>query len=194
MKQDKVIEVIRELFKQMLMLTERVNGSFDKQDVFELKMELRLFKSFLGLLRMHVENDSLQIPDKIKKLYNVVGGICKLQSDIMILAEDLPENIETITGLNKQIVIYQSEWSKYYSSKIFQKLENKMLNLNYENVPTVALTNFFNVGNEDHEEYTRVKEHTENNNHIIRQMVRDIIEFTEAGKKNKILREEIKAV
>jgi CHAD domain-containing protein len=102
----------------------RLPGSFDLEDIHDLRVEYKKTRAFLRLLHLEKEAGDLQIPDKLKAVYQMGGKVRDMQLFLaelhdMALTPDLPV---CTTRWNQQLFAYKDQAVRTIEAVHFKKL------------------------------------------------------------------------
>jgi CHAD domain-containing protein len=105
MKRQALEEVVDKHISSIEKHTGRLPGSFDKEDIHDLRVGYKKTRAFIRLLQLEKDTGNLQIPHKLKAVYQAAGKIRDLQ---LFLAElhQLPvvqQIPESISHWNRQL-------------------------------------------------------------------------------------------
>src|ERR1700744_4288525 len=142
MKQEMIKTMIKDKVNRIGELCESIGRDFDKETIHELRVTVKKLRSFLRLLRMHSQKNSIKMPKKFKRLYHMAGTIRDVQLELEKVSNSKVVLPEYLGKLQHVLSTQKKEWHKHYHKKIVHKLENKLLSLNYETLHPAILENF----------------------------------------------------
>lgn len=145
MKQEKVLAVIKEKIKIISTLAEQLNAQNDKESIIGFCSEVKSLRALLQMLSFHIDNNNLKLTDKVRDLYHIARDMRETISENDTLLIDKNSAMPDVQKAGKNLQTYKDLWAKVYNSKLFNKLEEKLVRIKYNEVPNVALANFFNV-------------------------------------------------
>ncbi len=139
MKNEDIRKILQAKLQSITNLSEKIDGSFQEEAIFQFKKELKLIRSFMSFVRTHKGEWGMRMPDKIKKLYNIAGA----------LYEEFEERETNIKKKNDEQAWAdlkeraRDEWNRYYSKTHFIKFEKQLVEYKYGGIPVELLDNFF---------------------------------------------------
>ena len=113
MKRQALEEVIDKHIGSIKKCCDRLPGAFDQEDIHDLRVGYKKTRAFIRLLQLEKDAGDLQIPDKLKAVYQTGGKVRDMQ---LFLAElhTLPvvNDIPTcIARWKKQLFAYKEQTS-----------------------------------------------------------------------------------
>lgn len=145
MKEEKIKRVINGKLEQVSSYAEKVNESFGKNDIHDLRVSVKSLRSFLRLLKTASPPLVLKIPSKIKQLYHAAGTIREAQLEMETISDRQYALPGYVQKLQKTISDQENEWAAIYSKKTFWQFSEKLQHNNYDDLETVSLSDFFNL-------------------------------------------------
>jgi|GEM_PF-3129909 len=184
MKQELIGRMLREMIQRLVVLFANASRNFDQEPVHELKAEFKGFRLFLQLLKIHTGDEDLQFPRAVKQLYQIV-------TDLDIALTELHEGIsigidekekQKIEGEIRKNIL---EWNKVFNTKLLLKFEARIVNVKFDHVPSVALSNFFNSAPYNGDTQGWADAETSEYYNRLKACVHEIVTASETGKRNR---------
>jgi CHAD domain-containing protein len=102
----------------------RLPGSFDPEDMHDLRVNYKKTRAFLRLLQVDKESGDLQVPDKLKAVYQNGGKVRDLQLFLAQLQamEVAPALPVCIAHWNRQLFAYKEQTVRSIEAVHFKKL------------------------------------------------------------------------
>lgn len=102
----------------------RLPGSFDPEDIHDLRVNYKKTRAFLRLLQLDKESGDLQIPDKLKAVYQNGGKVRDLQLFLAQLQamEVAPALPVCVAHWNRQLFGYKEQTVRSIEAVHFKKL------------------------------------------------------------------------
>jgi CHAD domain-containing protein len=130
MKRQALEDVIVRHINSMEKHCHRLPGSFDQEDIHDLRVDYKKTRAFLRLLQLEKEAGDLHMPDKLKAVYQIGGKVRDLQ---LFLAQlhalgAAATNLPVCTRRwNQQLFGYKEEAVRTIEVLHFKKLRNGIL-------------------------------------------------------------------
>jgi CHAD domain-containing protein len=129
MKREALGDVIIKHISSIKKHCHRLPGSFDQEDIHDLRVNYKKTRAFLRLLQLEKGAGDLQMPDKLKAVYQVNGKVRDLQLFLaelhtMGVAPGLPT---CIIRWNQQLFSYKEEAVRTIEALHFKKLLNDII-------------------------------------------------------------------
>ena len=195
MKQEIIKTVIKEKVDKIADLCENIWPDFDKEIIHEFRVTVKKLRSFLRLLRMHSHKQSIKIPKKFKRLYQIAGTIRDAQLELEKVSSSKVVLPEYLNKLQHVLNTQKKEWHKHYHKKVVHKLENKLLSLNYETLHPAILENFLRTKLASVNTISQIASPTDDQVHRIRKEIKDILyTWKLTGKEWKAAKKEFKII
>jgi CHAD domain-containing protein len=104
---------------------ERLPGCFDQEDLHDLRVDYKKIRAFIRLLQLEKDSGDLQLPDKLKAVYQVGGKVRDLQLFLaqlhtLSVVNDLPA---CITRWKKQLFAYKEQTVSAIEEVNFKKIQ-----------------------------------------------------------------------
>jgi CHAD domain-containing protein len=98
MKRQALEEVVDKHISNIEKHSGRLPGSFDKEDIHDLRVGYKKIRAFIRLLQLEKDTGNLQIPHKLKAVYQAAGKVRDLQLFLFELhqlpiVQQIPESI-----------------------------------------------------------------------------------------------------
>lgn len=124
MKRKALSAVVTRHIKNIEKHCHRLPGSFDQEDIHDLRVDYKKIRAFLRLLHLEKEAGELHIPDKLKAVYQMGGKVRDLQLFLaelhaMAVTPDLPV---CTTRWNRQLFAYKEQAVHTIEAVHFKKL------------------------------------------------------------------------
>ena len=184
MNQDDVKEVIKVKIDKLIVLSDLIGTGFHKDKIHNFRVTTKMLRSFLRMLKMHMNEPDIKLSAKFKRLYHIAGAIRDAQLELerlTSLALPVPEYLER---LHLTLEARKSEWLKHYDKKVLVKLQKRLLDISYEAVAPDVLTNFFLSRMGTIKTLSNAARPTHNQVHTIRKNVKDMLYASKIAKKS----------
>lgn len=128
MKREALEEVIVKHINNIEKYSDRLPGSFDHEDIHDLRVNYKKVRAFLRLLHLEKDAGDLNVPGKLKSLYHHCGKVRDLQLFLIELhalpvAAALPV---CIGRWKKQLFTYKEETIRAIEEMHFKKMTNHL--------------------------------------------------------------------
>nr|WP_242696267.1 CHAD domain-containing protein [Longitalea luteola] len=129
MKRQALEEVIVRHTDRIEWHSDRLPGSFDQEDIHDLRVDYKRLRAFLRLLQLEKDAGNLQVPSKLRSLYHHCGKVRDLQLFLVELhalpvAAELPV---CISRWKQQLFTYKEETVRAIEEMRFKKMVNNLL-------------------------------------------------------------------
>jgi CHAD domain-containing protein len=133
---------------------------------------------------MHTGDSKPAFPRKLKKLYDIAGGIRDLQIKLEKYSGKKRSLSAYTESLQEELKHQKEQWRERYDDKIVRKAQRKLERFSYEELPSFVPVAFANARLEAVDEMRQKAGLTDEDLHTIRKRIKDIIYNTKLAKKN----------
>lgn len=129
MKRLALKEVIDKHIGSIKKCCDRMPGCFDQEDIHDLRVDYKKTRAFLRLLQLEKDSGDLQLPDKLKAVYQTGGKVRDLQLFLTQLhALPVVNDIPTcITRWKKQLFAYKEQAVVAIEEVNFKKIRQDII-------------------------------------------------------------------
>lgn len=176
MKRPALEEVVIKHIGSIEKHSDRLPGSFDQEDIHDLRVDYKKTRAFLRLLQLEKQGGDLRMPDKLKAVYQSCGNVRDLQlfmgeMQANAVAADVPLSI---TRWHQQLFSYKEQTVAAIEAVHFKKLLNAITNELPRQLHDDTIIKFM------HQKVAAIHivllaADNENDLHTIRKQVKDII-------------------
>lgn len=130
MKRKALEEVVIKHIDSIEKHSNRLPGSFDQEDIHDLRVDYKKTRAFLRLLQLEKNGDHLRMPDKLKAVYQSCGKV----RDMQLFLGELHANAVaakvpvSITRWHQQLFSYKEQTVAAIEAVHFKRLLNDITN------------------------------------------------------------------
>jgi CHAD domain-containing protein len=184
MEGDQIKKIIKDRLNSIKKHSKKIGDDFDENAIHAFRVEVKTLRSFLRLVRLHLDEPKLKLSKSFKRLYHIAGAIRDAQLEIEQLKDNQAAMPRYMGKLRHLLLMQKKEWASQFSPGIIRKLEEKLTSIPFVSMDTGALTEFFEtritvIGN-----LARNEKPTDLQVHSIRKQVKDILLTSKLAKKN----------
>lgn len=176
MKRQALEEVVNKHIGSIEKHSDRLPGSFDQEDIHDLRVDYKKTRAFLRLLQLEKNGGNLHMPDKLKAVYQSCGNVRDMQLFLAELQANAvaPDVPVSITRWHQQLFSYKEQLVATIETVHFKKLLNAITNELPRQLHDETIKKFM------HQKVAAIHivllaADNENDLHTIRKQVKDII-------------------
>jgi CHAD domain-containing protein len=177
MKREALEEVIDKHINSIEKYSDRLPGSFDHEDIHDLRVNYKKVRAFLRLLHLEKDAGDLNVPGKLRSLYHHCGKVRDLQL-FLIELHALPVAAELpvcISRWKQQLFTYKEETIRAIEDMQFKRTANHLDKELPRQLRNETIKHFAHQKVATIHIVLLAADNSENDLHTIRKQIKDII-------------------
>lgn len=184
MKPKEIQGIVKQKVNKLAALSEKISPGFDQEDVHEFRIAVKKLRSFIRLLEVDMDEPDLQMPQKFKRLYQILGALRDSQLELEAISNQNLIMPAYSDQLQNTLNARKQEWDERFSKKILGDLSTRYMNIKYEILAPAVLLEFISVRIAAVEKVSNLESPSFAQIHAVRKVLKDILFNLKLAKKN----------